>query len=130
MKIVEVSAAIIHDGKEVFVTQRGYGEFKDGWEFPGGKIEVGESKEKCIVREIREELGIQIVIEKYLGFIEYDYPTFHLKMHAFLCAIQEGELLLREHEDAKYVSVENLGKVDFLPADVLLIDSIQEALSD
>ena len=124
MKKIEVVAAIIVKEKKVFATQRGYGEFKDGWEFPGGKIELGESSEEAIVREIREELDVDIKVGRLLETVEYDYPRFHLTMHCFICELLSEEIILKEHEDAKWLAEEELDSVDWLPADVSLIDKI------
>ena len=134
MKKVEVSAAVIlrknplTNKKEIFATQRGYGDYKDGWEIPGGKLEPGETPEECIIREIREELSAEIKAEKILGVVEYDYPDFHLTMHCILCTIVSGELKLLEHEAAKWVTKETLRSVDWLPADQLILDKIEELL--
>ena len=111
-----VAAIIIHDGK-VFATQRGYGEFKDGWEFPGGKIEEGETPQEALVREIKEELDTEIEVGEYLDTVEYDYPTFHLSMDCFFCIIKSGQLVRKEHEAAKWLTKDNLDSVDWLPAD-------------
>lgn len=129
MKTISVVAAVIirtaSDGtKQVFATQRGYGEYKDWWEFPGGKIEVGETPEECIVREIREELTCGVKPEKILGTIEYDYPAFHLKMHCILCTILSGKLELLEHENSRWLTKETLKSVNWLPADELILDKI------
>ena len=124
MKKIEVVAAIIVKEKKVFATQRGYGEFKDGWEFPGGKIELGESSEEALVREIREELDVDIKVGRLLETVEYDYPRFHLIMHCFICELLSEEIILKEHEDAKWLADEELDSVDWLPADVSLIDKI------
>lgn len=124
MKTVEVVAAIIIKDGRVFATQRGYGEFKDGWEFPGGKIEPGESRKEALVREIKEELDADIRIGSLLETVEYDYPAFHLTMHCFFCELISEDIVLKEHEDARWLSEEELGTVDWLPADVGLIDKI------
>ena len=124
MKKIEVVAAIIVKEKKVFATQRGYGEFKDGWEFPGGKIELGESSEEALVREIREELDVDIKVGRLLETVEYDYPRFHLIMHCFICELLSEEIILKEHEDAKWLAEDELDSVDWLPADVSLIDKI------
>ncbi len=124
MKTIEVVAAIIVKGKKVFATQRGYGEFKDGWEFPGGKIEQGESPEEALIREIREELDVDIKVGRLLETVEYDYPNFHLTMHCFICELLSEEIVLKEHEDAKWLEEDELDSVDWLPADVSLIDKI------
>lgn len=132
MKHVTVSGAVIireKNGKrEVFTTQRGYGEFKDGWEIPGGKIEEGESPEQCIVREIQEELNTTVKAEQILDVIEYDYPTFHLTMHCIVCSIVSGDFKLLEHEAAKWLTKETLYSVDWLPADQLILNKIKELL--
>lgn len=127
-KTISVVAAVIRDGERVFATQRGYGEFKDGWEFPGGKIEPGETAEEALVREIREELDTEISVGKLIDRIEYDYPTFHLRMDCFWCEILSGDLVLKEAEDAKWLTKETLDSVDWLPADITLIEQIREEL--
>ena len=133
-KIVTVSGAIIlrtnpeTHKKEIFATQRGYGDYKDGWEFPGGKIEQGETPQQCIEREILEELATEVKSERILGVVDYDYPTFHLTMHCILCTIVSGELKLLEHEAARWLSKETLRSVDWLPADLLILDKIEEIL--
>ena len=128
MKTINVVAAIIRDGEKVFATQRGYGEFKGGWEFPGGKIETGETLEEALIREIKEELNVDIKVGNNLGSIEYDYPTFHLSMNTFLCEIIKGEIVLLEHDDARWVTINDLRSVDWLPADNILIKNIEEEL--
>lgn len=134
MKQVTVSGAVIlrtnpeTNQKEIFATQRGYGNYKDGWEFPGGKLESGETPEECIVREIREELATEVRAERILGVVDYDYPSFHLTMHCILCTIVSGKLQLLEHEAAKWVNKETLRSVDWLPADRLILDKIEELL--
>ena len=127
-KRIEVVAAIILDKKKVFATQRGYGEFKDGWEFPGGKMEQGETPKQALKREIREELDVEIEVGQLFDTVEYDYPSFHLTMHCFLCALKSGELVLKEHEAAKWLDKESLGSVDWLPADLGLIEKLKNAL--
>ncbi len=117
MKTVEVAAAVIIDQDRVFATQRGYGPFKDKWEFPGGKLEAGEKPAEALVREIREELAVDIIPGRYLACIEYDYPEFHLKMHCFLAALSGGRPILLEHEDARWFRKDELAAADFLPAD-------------
>lgn len=124
MKTVEVVAAIIIKDGRVFATQRGYGEFKDGWEFPGGKIEPGESRKEALVREIKEELDADIRVGSLLETVEYDYPAFHLTMYCFFCELISEDIVLKEHEDARWLSEKELGTVDWLPADVGLIDKI------
>lgn len=134
MKHITVSAAIIvrtnpqTQKKELFATQRGYGDFKGGWEFPGGKLEPGESPQQCIVREIREELDTEVKAEKTFAVVEYDYPSFHLTMHCILCSVVSGDLTLLEHEDAKWVTGENLYSLDWLPADRLILDRLLSIL--
>ena len=125
MKTIRVVAAIIIEQGKVFATQRGYGEFKDGWEFQGGKIELGETPEAAIVREIKEELDTEIEVVKLLDTVEYDYPQFHLSMDCFICKIKSGDLVLKEHEAAKWLTKENLDSVDWLPADLSLIEKIR-----
>ena len=134
MKQVTVSGAVIlrtnreTNQKEIFATQRGYGDYKDGWEIPGGKLEPGETPEECIVREIREELATEVRAERILGVVDYDYPSFHLTMHCILCTIVSGKLQLLEHEAAKWVNKKTLRSVDWLPADQLILDKIEELL--
>ena len=128
MKTIRVVAAIIVENGRVFATQRGYGEFKDGWEFPGGKREAGESPEQALVREIREELDTEIRVERLLRTVEWDYPTFHLSMDCFICKIESGDLHLREHEAARWLDLEHLNDVDWLPADLQLIPEIAKCL--
>ena len=128
MKTVKVVAAIIIHDNHIFATQRGYGEFKDGWEFPGGKVELGDSPKDALAREIKEELDTEIEIGDYLETVEYDYPRFHLSMDCFFCTIKSGKLVLKEHEAAKWLTVENLDSVDWLPADKGLIKRIKNHL--
>ena len=128
MKTIKVVAAIIVNNDKIFATQRGYGEFKDGWEFPGGKIEQNETAEAAIVREIQEELDTTIKVEKYFDTVEYDYSTFHLSMDCFICSIKDGNLTLKEHEAAKWLSANELDTVDWLPADISLIGKLKEEL--
>ena len=128
MKTVRVVAAIIIHENKIFATQRGYGEFKDGWEFPGGKIEPGETPQEALVREIKEELDIEIEVKDFLETVEYDYPEFHLSMDCFFCTIRSGELVLKEHEAAKWLTAEKLESVEWLPADKGLIEGIREYL--
>ena len=125
MKTIEVVAAIITHNDQIFATQRGYGEFKDGWEFPGGKMEPGETPQQALVREIREELDTEIEVGSLVETVEYDYPNFHLTMHCFLCTIRSGDLVLKEHEAAKWLTREELDSVDWLPADVLVADKLK-----
>ena len=126
MKTIKVAAAIIIDEDKVFATQRGYGEFKDGWEFPGGKIEEGETGEKAIIREIKEELETKIQVQEKIDTIEYDYPNFHISMECFICKIEEGNLVLKEHEAAKWLKKDELYTVDWLPADIGLIEKVKK----
>ena len=134
MKTVIVSGAVIlrtnpaTDKKEIFATQRGYGDYKDGWEIPGGKLEPGETPEACIIREIKEELDTEVKAEKILGVVDFDYPDFHLTMHCILCTIVSGEPKLLEHEAAKWVTKETLYSLDWLPADRLILGKIEELL--
>ena len=128
MKTIRVVAAIIIENGKVFATQRGYGEFKDGWEFPGGKIEPNETPEEAIVREIKEELDTEVEVVELLDTVEYDYPNFHLSMDCFICKIKSGDLVLKEHEAAKWLTKETLGSVEWLPADLELIPQIEQRL--
>lgn len=125
MKQIEVVAAIIHHDGAYFATQRGYGEFEGMWEFPGGKIEPGESREDALKREIQEELGVDIYIKELLCTTEYDYPTFHLTMHCYLCSVASGEIELREHKSAQWLTAETLDSVEWLPADEKIIVMLQ-----
>ena len=125
MKTIRVVAAIIRDKDKIFATQRGYGEFKDGWEFPGGKIEEGETPQDALKREIMEELDTEIKVRELIDTIEYDYPTFHLSMDCFWAEVITGHLVLKEAEAAKWLTKEQLDSVDWLPADVTLIDKIR-----
>lgn len=125
MKTIRVVAAIIRDKDKIFATQRGYSEFKDGWEFPGGKIEEGETPQDALKREIMEELDTEIKVGELIDTIEYDYPTFHLSMDCFWAEVITGHLVLKEAEAAKWLTKEQLDSVDWLPADVTLIDKIR-----
>ena len=129
MKTVNVVAAVIRDSGRVFATQRGYGENKDGWEFPGGKIEHSETPQQALVREIVEELDTRIEVGELLTVIEYDYPAFHLRMQCFWCRIVEGTPVLKEHEAARWLGLEDLDSVDWLPADRTLIPLIRGRLT-
>ncbi len=129
MKTIEVSAAIIISEGKIFITQRGYGEFKDMWEFPGGKLEQGETGEQAIVREIKEELNAEIIVKKYLNTVEYTYPTFHIVMHNYICELKEKHLELLEAEDAKFVCSDELDLVNFLPADLLILSDLKSYLN-
>lgn len=130
MKNIRVSAAVIHREGKIFATQRGYGEYKGKWEFPGGKREEGESGEEALYREIREELDSRVEIEKLICTTDFDYPTFHLTMDVYLASLVEGELTLLEHEDAKWVSLDSIDNLDWLPADWSVIDEIKKHFSD
>ena len=130
MKTIKVVAAMIIHGDQIFATQRGYGEFKDGWEFPGGKIEPGETPQEALVREIREELDVEIVVKDFLETVEYDYPGFHLSMDCFFCTIKSGEMVLKEHEAAKWLTAETLDSVNWLPADQVLIEKIRNYMKN
>lgn len=129
MKTIEVAAAVIHDEGKILATQRGYGDFKGGWEFPGGKIQPGESAEEAIVREIQEELQVCIRPEKLLTTIEYDYETFHLTMHCFLASIIKGEIQLLEHEAMRWLTSDQLESVDWLPADIAVVAQLKRILN-
>ena len=128
MKRIEVVAAVICRDGYFFATQRGYGEFKDYWEFPGGKIEPGEAPEDALHREIREELDTEIRIDSFLSTIEYDYPAFHLTMHCFVCSVSSGKLTLKEHENAVWLSKEQLESLAWLPADVKVVNEIRKRI--
>lgn len=130
MKTVRVVAAIIINDGKVFATQRGYGEFKDGWEFPGGKIDAGERPEEALVREIKEELDTEVEVKELLETVEYDYPKFHLSMDCFICKIKAGELVLKEHEASQWLTKETLDSVEWLPADLGLIEKIENYLRE
>ena len=125
MKTIKVAAAIIMAQGKIFATQRGYGEFKDGWEFPGGKVEPVETSEAAIKREIKEELDTEIEVLELLDTAEYDYPNFHLSMDCFICRIKSGNLTLKEHEAAKWLTKENLDSVDWLPADRGVVEKLK-----
>ena len=129
MKKIEVVAAILQRDGAYFATQRGYGEFEGMWEFPGGKIEPGESRESALKREIQEELGIDITIDNYLCTTDYDYPSFHLTMHCYLCSIMSGEIELREHMSARWLTKESLDSVVWLPADMDVIKQLKSIKS-
>ncbi len=124
LKRVRVVAAVIRDGDTVFATARGYGEFKGGWEFPGGKIEAGETKEEALVREIQEELHVKVRVNGLIDTVEYAYPNFYLEMDCFWCEIEDGEITLVEAEDAKWLDKSSLMSVDWLPADIELVKKI------
>lgn len=124
MKVIKVVAAVVIHSKRVFATQRGYGEFKGGWEFPGGKVEEGETAEEALKREIREELETEIEVVELLDTVEYDYPEFHLSMDCFICKIISGDLILKEHQNAKWLTKETLDSVEWLPADQVLLEKL------
>ena len=128
MKTIRVVAAVIRDGDKIYATARGYGEFKGQWEFPGGKIEAGETPQEALVREIHEELEARIEVGDLIDTIEYDYPTFHLSMDCFWARIEAGELILKEAEAARWLTVDDLDSVQWLPADLTIIEKIREAL--
>ena len=128
MKQIEVVAAIIRKGDKIFATQRGYGEWKDWWEFPGGKMESGETPEVALVREIREELSAEISVDGFLCTVEYDYPAFHLTMHCYLCSLVTEALHLNEHEAAKWLGKNELDSVKWLPADLMLIEDVKRKI--
>ena len=125
MKQIEVVAAIIRKGNKIFATQRGYGEWKDWWEFPGGKMETGETAEEALKREIREELATEISVDRLLCTVEYDYPKFHLTMHCYLCTLLIEALHLNEHEAARWLAKEELDSVQWLPADESIIEKLK-----
>ena len=125
MKQVEVVAAIILDGDKIFATQRGYGDWKDWWEFPGGKMEPCETQEEALRREIREELSAEIRVDELLCTVDYDYPEFHLIMHCYLCSLLTDTLRLNEHESAKWLSRNELRSVQWLPADIQVVEKIR-----
>ena len=128
MKTIEVVAAIIRKGDYVFATQRGYGEWKDWWEFPGGKMEAGETPQEALVREIKEELDADISIGRMLDTIEWDYPTFHLTMHCYICSLENAALHLNEHEAARWLGADELRSVNWLPADEQILPLIEREL--
>ncbi len=126
MKTIEVVAAIIRKEDKIFATQRGYGDFKDWWEFPGGKVEAGETPEEALIREIKEELSTEISIDKFLYTVEYDYPNFHLTMHCYICSLLSEAMHLNEHEAARWLKKEDIHTVNWLPADEILLPMISE----
>lgn len=128
MKIIQVAAAVIRDRGRIFATQRGYGPYKDGWEFPGGKIEPGETPRQALAREIREELDTEVDVGDLLTRVEYDYPEFHLSMSCFWCTIRSGCLTLKEHESARWLRPEELDSVEWLPADRAVVEEIRRSV--
>ena len=128
MKTIKVVAAIIVDKNKIFATQRGYGDFKGGWEFPGGKIEPGEMPQEALMREIKEELDIEIQVGELIDTIEYDYPNFHLSMDCFWAEIASGDLILKEHAAAKWLTKDELDSIEWLPADITLIDKLRKRM--
>ena len=128
MKTIHVVAAVIRRGNKIFATQRGYGDYKDGWEFPSGKIEPGETAEEALVREIKEELDADIIVQDEIRTIEYDYPAFHLSMQCFWCSLISDTVVLKEHEAARWLLKDQLADVEWLPADIALIAEIAAAL--
>ena len=128
MKHIQVVAAIIQKDNKIFITQRGYGEFKDKWEFPGGKIEQGETKEEALKREIKEELNADIEIKEFVDTVNYDYTSFFLTMHSYLCTLKSASLELLEAEDAKFIDISELSNYDFLPADKIVIEDLKKLL--
>lgn len=130
MKTLKVVAAIIMGDGKVFATQRGYGEFKDGWEFPGGKVEDGENSRDAVVREIKEELDTEVNVLELFDVVEYDYPNFHLSMECFICTVKSGNLLLKEHEDARWLSKDELYSVDWLEADRMVIRKLEKQMNE
>lgn len=130
MKHIEVVAAIIEKEGRIFATQRGYGDYKDWWEFPGGKIEEGETPEEALAREIQEELKADISVGEYLCTVEYDYPEFHLRMHCYICRLLSREVTLVEHEAAKWLALDELDSVKWLPADIEVIEKLRQECKD
>jgi 8-oxo-dGTP diphosphatase len=130
MKSIEVVAAIIRKGDKVFATQRGYGDWKDWWEFPGGKMEAGETPQEALVREIREELSTEITIDKFLHTVDYDYPQFHLTLHCFMCSLKSQEMHLNEHEAARWLDKDTIHQVQWLPADEEILPLIARELEE
>ena len=128
LKQIEVVAAIIKQDNTIFATQRGYGEFKGGWEFPGGKIESGETPERALEREIKEELNANIQVGDFLHTVEYDYPSFHLTMHCFICSLLSNEIHLTEHQAARWLDKDSIDSVEWLPADVEVAEKVKMLL--
>lgn len=128
MRTINVVAAVIRDVDKIFATARGYGDYKGWWEFPGGKVEHGETPEEALVREIKEELDSDILVEEYIDTIEYDYPEFHLSMKCYFCSLLSGNLVLKEAEDAKWLTKDSIDTVKWLPADITILESIKNKL--
>ena len=128
MKRIEVVAAVIRNGDRIFATQRGYGDWKDWWEFPGGKMEAGETPEEALAREIKEELSAEITVDKFLHTVEWDYPAFHLTLHCFLCSLRSEAVQLNEHEAARWLAMDELESVRWLPADYDLLPVIRREI--
>ena len=128
MKRIEVVAGIIQDGRKIFATQRGYGDFKDGWEFPGGKMEPGETPQQALARELKEELSVDVCVGDFLCTVEYDYPAFHLTMHCFFCSVVGGELTLLEHEAAKWLDMSEMRSIAWLPADMQVVTALEKSV--
>ncbi len=126
MKKIEVAAAIIMNQNQIFATQRGYGTFKGWWEFPGGKLEEGENPKEALIREIEEELDTKVLVEQLIEVVEYDYPEFHLTMYCYLCKVLSGDLTLKEHDTARWLTKETIDSVKWLPADLDLIKNLKE----
>lgn len=126
MKTIEVVAGVIKEGNKIFATQRGYGDFKGGWEFPGGKMEPGETPQQALARELKEELTVDVNVGDFICTVDYDYPKFHLTMHCFYCTVVGGELKLLEHEAAKWLEKENIRSVDWLPADIEVVEALEK----
>lgn len=126
MKSIEVVAGIITDSGKIFATQRGYGDYKDFWEFPGGKMEPGETPQQALARELREELSVEVDVGEFVCTVEYDYPGFHLTMHCFYCSVTGGTLTLLEHEAARWLDMEQIHSVDWLPADVVVVNALEK----
>lgn len=126
MKIIEVVAAIIKNDDKILTTRRGYGDFENMWEFPGGKMEPGETQEAALIREIKEELEVDIKITSFLTTVDYNYPNFHLTMHCFICTIDGGELHLNAHNDAKWITLEELDELKWVPADIFVVEKLRE----
>ncbi len=125
MKSIEVVAAIIKKDDKYFVTQRGYGDYKDWWEFPGGKIEDGETPQEALIREIKEELDADIIIDKYLCTVEHDYPEFHIKMDCYICSLVSDDITLKEHESAKWLLIDETETIKLLPIDKIVIERLK-----